>query len=68
MILIVVASTPDAVIAGQSGVAYWYDTIVLILPVYDWSISAITGEHNNQNQIWCVNMGEYIIFRSNRGF
>ena len=25
-------------------------------------------EHSNQNQMWCVNMGECMLFRCNRGF
>ena len=28
----------------------------------------ITGEHINQNQIWCVNIGEYMVFGVYRGF
>ena len=24
--------------------------------------STISGQHNNQNQIWCVNIGEYMVF------
>ena len=30
--------------------------------------NAITGAHSNQDQIWCVNIREYMVFRSNRGF
>ena len=29
-----------------------------------WSRSSIAGELSNQNRVWCVNIGEYLVFGS----
>ena len=66
VVVVVVVVLTVAIFSGSSGGG---GTVQLHKQMYDSSSgSAITGKHNNQNQISCVNTGEYMFFCVHRGF